>query len=179
MVVNRLDLQSGFTDTSLHILGVIHLRVTVGQCREVQARHRQTQGCGLKALTVPECLHDVDACLGRHSLLGTLQDDHDLLHREAVEELTHPDGVQPTLALREEGLLVEQVDAIATDALGTFTALHVLLHHTDLLGQVEDGHLHLLIIAHALQGPLTGVAAYVVERLHMVLVEDNLQCLGE
>ena len=177
--MNLLDLQTSLADAGLHILSVVHLRVAVGDGGEVETRHRQTEGRRLESLTVPQRLHDVDARIVRHRLLGALQDSHDLLHREAVEELTHPDGVESAFALGEACLLVEQVDAVAADALSPRLALHVLLHHTDLLGQVEDCHLYLLVVAHALQGPLARVAAYVVERLHVVLVEDDLQGLGE
>ena len=76
-------------------------------------------------------------------------------------------------------LSVEQVDGVAADALSPCLALHVRLHHVDLLRQVEDGYLHLWIVADTLQRPLACVAAHVVERPHVMLVEDDLQGLGE
>ena len=94
MVVDLLDLQTSLTDTGLHVLRVVHLRVAVGDGREVEARHGEAEGRRLVTLTVPERLHNIDARLSRHRRLRTTQDAHDLIHREAVEELTHPDGVQ-------------------------------------------------------------------------------------
>ena len=115
----------------------------------------------------------------RHRLLGTFQDAYDLLHRETVEELTHPDGVQSTLAFREECLGIEQVNAITADALRARFVLYVLFHHTDLLGQVEDGNLHLVVITHTLQSPFARITTHIVQRLDVVLVEDDLQGLRE
>ena len=172
-------LKASLTDTSLHILSIVHLRVAVGNNSEIEARHRQTESCRFKALTVPKCLHDRDARLRRHRRLRTLQNAHNLLHRETVEELTHPDGVETTLTLGEHSLRIEQVDAIATDALSTRLAFDILLHHTDLLRQVEDSHLHLIIITHTLQGPLARITTHIVERTHMVLVEYDLQGFRE
>ena len=60
MVVDLLDLQAGLTDTGLHVLRVVHLRVAVGDGREVKARHGQSEGRRLEALTIPERLHDID-----------------------------------------------------------------------------------------------------------------------
>ena len=68
---------------------------------------------------------------------------------------------------------------MTADALGTGLAFDVRLHHGNLLRQIEDGHLHLRIIAHTLQRPLACIAAHIVERAYMVLVEDNLQGLRE
>ena len=161
--MDLLDLQTSLTDTSLHILSVVHLRIAIGYGREIQACHRQAESRWLEALTIPQRFHDVDTCILGHRLFGTLQDTHNLLHRETVEELTHPDSVQSPFTFGEECLRIEQVNAIATDALCAWLILDVLLHHTNLLGQVEDGDLYLIIIAHALQGPFACIAANVVE----------------
>ena len=53
MIIQLLNLQTSLTDALFHILGVIHLRVAVRHRREVKARHRETEGGGIKPLTVP------------------------------------------------------------------------------------------------------------------------------
>ena len=174
-----LHLEARLTDTHLHVLGVVHFRVAVGEGCKVKARHGETEGRWFIALTVPEGLHDIDARRWGHRRLRPTQDAHDLVHREAVEELTHPDGVEPALSLREQCLWVEQVDAMAADALSTGLTLDIRLHQSDLLRQVKDSHLHILAVAHALQGPLSGISANVVERTYVMLIKDDLQRLRE
>ena len=63
MVVDLFNLKTRLMDTSLHILGVVHLRVAVGDGCEVEACHGETEGRRLEALTIPERLHDIDARL--------------------------------------------------------------------------------------------------------------------
>lgn len=42
IVMNRFDFHACLTDAGLHILGIIHLGITVCQRRKIQTRHRQT-----------------------------------------------------------------------------------------------------------------------------------------
>ena len=177
--MDLFNLQTSLTDTSLHILSVVHLRIAIGYGRKIKACHGQTESRWFEALTIPQRFHDVDASVLGHRLFGTLQDSHDLLHRETVEELTHPNGVQSPFTFGEECLRIEQVNAIATDALCAWLILDILLHHANLLGQVEYGDFYLVVVTNALQGPFARIAANVVERLDMVLVEDDFQGLRE
>lgn len=173
--MNLLHLEAGLADAQFHIFGVVHLRVAIGERGKVKARHRQAQGRGLKFLAVPEGLHDIDTGIVGHSLPCTLEDADDLLHAEAVEKLAHPDGIRTLRALWKLLRLIKQVNAIAFDALMSRLVLDILLHHRYLLRKVEDGNLRFLTITHAVERPFACVAAYIVERSHMVLVENNVK----
>ena len=179
MVVDLLNLQTCLPDAVFHVLGVIHLRVAVGHGGEIEARHGQAESRRLESLTVPQGFHDIYPGLLRHDFLGPLQDADDLFHAETIQELTHPDGVEPALSNGEFRGLVEQVDTCSLDAFGTRFSFHVLLHHLDLLRQVEHRHFHVRVEPYALQRPFSSIAANIVERLHMMLTEDNLEGLGE
>ncbi len=74
---------------------------------------------------------------------------------------------------------VEQVDTQTLDAVGTRLTLHLGTHETDLLGQVENGNPGISTVLHALQSPLSSIAAHIVKCAHMVLVEQQFQCLGK
>ena len=83
-VVDGFYLQASLVHESLHIVGMVHLAVTVGHCGEVQRGHREAESCWFKALAVPECFHDEEAGVGRHNFLCTGQDTDNFLFAEAV-----------------------------------------------------------------------------------------------
>ena len=114
-----------------------------------------------------------------HRLPGTPEDIHNLLHAEAVEELAHPNGVRSVFIQREAGSRIKQVDSVSADPFASFLPAHVLLHHGDLLREVEHANTHIRVVRHTLKSPLAGVAAHIVKRLHMMLVEYHFQSLGE
>ena len=156
---------------------MVHLAVAVGDGREVEAYLRQGECRRLVLLAVPQRLHDVQPRVRVHNPGGTLHDALDLCLAEAVEELAHPDGVVVTVG-RKLAPAVEQVCAEAADALCAPHLLCLLPHHLELLGQVDDGHLYLRVVGHALHGPAAGVAAHVEQRLRLAL-EHHLQGLVE
>ena len=157
------------------IVGVVHLRVSIGHRRKIEAGHRQTESSCLETLTVPECLHDIETVRLVHDLRRALQNTLYLFFSEAVQKLTHPDDVVVTVG-GERVLTIQQVCGIAVDALCTWFASRLLLHQSQLLGQVHHRHLHIRIIAHTAQRPAARIAAY-VEQTMGLLVKDHLQRL--
>ena len=175
--MDGLHLQTCLFDQSRHVVAVIHLAVAVGDGGEIQARHGEAEGGRLKALAVPQGLHDVQAAVLIHNLGGTAHDAYNLVFTEAVEELAHPDGV--VVLVGGEGLRsIQQVHAIAVDAVGTRLASGGFPHHLQLLRQVHNGHLHVAVEFHALHSPTTCVATYVKQGLRLV-GEHDLQGLLE
>ena len=79
----------------------------------------------------------------------------------------------------EANSFIKQVYAVAFDAVSSRLTDDVPLHHFYLLGQIENGHLHVIVVADALKCPLASVATYVVEGTDVILIEDNLQGLGK
>ena len=69
-----LDLHSSFLHISHHVFRVIHLRVAVGKCGEVEAGEREAHGCRFVFLAIPQGLHDVESRLAIHDLGSTTQD---------------------------------------------------------------------------------------------------------
>ena len=173
VVVNGLYRKAGLPDDPDEFVGMVHLAVSVGHGREIEAGHRQAERGGLETLAVPEGLHDAQTGLRTQDGGRTAQDALDLRFAEAVEELAHPHDVE-RLGGRQDGLLVQQVDAVAFDAVGTRLSGGLLLHHADLLRQVGDGHAHVGIMSHALERPPSGIAAHVKQPFR-VEREDDLQ----
>ena len=185
--MNLLHLQTGLSYHPRQIVCVVHLRITVGHRREIETGHRQTEGCRLITLTVPECLHDIEAVRLVHDLRRTLQDALYLFFPKAVQELAHPDDVIVTVC-GEGVLLIQQVCGIAVDAVCSRLACRLLLHQFQLLGQIHHGYLHIRIIAHAAQGPTARIAAHVEQTTGLLATlgsaalfggKHHLQCLFE
>ena len=73
-VVDGLYLQSGSFHTGGHILGVVHLTVSVGDVGKIDTRHGESHGGRLVLLAVPQGLHDAHAAVLIHHLRHALQD---------------------------------------------------------------------------------------------------------
>ena len=133
IVVNLLHAQSGLTNQSDEIVGMIHLTVSVGERSKVEARHGKAECSRLKPLSVPKRFHDEEARVSVHCVLCALQDAYDLLFGEAVEELRHPHGIKSAVALREEAAFVKKVDAVSAYSVGSLLAFNIVLHQSNLL----------------------------------------------
>ena len=88
-----------------------------------------------------------------------------------IQELAHPDGI--VVLVSWEGLRgIQKVHAIAVNTVGTRLASGVATHHLQLLRQIDDGHLNIRVVTHALQGPTTCVATHVHQGLGFVGKHD-------
>lgn len=122
-----------------------------------------------------QCLHDIDAGVGAHATTGAGQDADNLGHTEAIKELTHPDGIGCCGLLWECLCVVQQVDAITGNTVGSVVSLDVFLHHGNLLWQVEHRDMSVGTVVNTAQCPLAGIAAHIVKRTYLVLVEYDMQ----
>ena len=156
---------------------MVHLAVAVGDGSEIQTRHRETESRRFEALTVPQGLHNIESAVFIHDFGSATHDADDFVLTEAVEELAHPDHII-MFVCRERLRGIQEVHAIAIDAVGTWLACCIATHHFQLLGQVNDGHLNILVKSDALQGPTTRVAAYIKQRLRFI-GEHNFKGLLE
>jgi len=156
VIVDFLYFQSGLFDAADQVAGIVHFAVAIGHHGEIEADLCQTVRGGLESLSVPEGFHDEQTAVFVHSLGGTAENAGGLFLREAVQELTHPDGI---VILRYRGVGIQQVAAVSVNTVGTFHAFGLLSHHLNLLRQVHDGYLHVRIVTHTLGGPAAGVAA--------------------
>ena len=162
--MNRLHLKAGLFYQSFHIVAVVHLAVAVGHGGEIQAGHGQGKRGSRIFLPVPEGFHDAKTAIVVHDFRRPRNDTENFVLAETIKELAHPNHVVMFVGGKRLAL-VQQVDGIAVDAPDAFFAFRVFAHHFQLLGQVHDGHLHVLVVAHALQGPATCVAAHVEQGL--------------
>src|SRR5262249_7169027 len=86
-------LEAALIQAAQQIGGAIHLAVAICDAGKIEGPLLQAEGGGLAWLTVPQQFQDVERAFGLRGSGRASQDRADLLLREAIEELTHPDGV--------------------------------------------------------------------------------------
>jgi hypothetical protein len=114
-----LHLKSGIIDEPYHVIGMIHLAVPVGDGSEIKTDLREAECGGLIFLTVPKGFHDIQSAVGIHNHSRSLQYAQYLVFAEAIQELTHPDGII-MLVGRKSGCAVEQIGAESVYSLSPF-----------------------------------------------------------
>ena len=82
-----LPLQASLLYQGYQVVRVIHLTVSVGNSREIEADLRQTERSRLEALTVPKGLHDVKSTVIVHHTRSPTQYTRYLLLTEAIFKL--------------------------------------------------------------------------------------------
>ena len=150
-----------------HLAARIHAAVAVRHAGEIDRGHLQDEARGVEALAIGEGLEHVNLRVRPHDVPALAEDGDDLRFREAVEELAHPDGVEPA---GETDLGIAQVGREKLDAA---VAAHVLARQLELPGQVHDGDVDVGIVAQTLEGELAGVAADVQQARGRLLEHDG------
>lgn len=59
VVMDCLDGESCLLDEPDHIVGMVHLAITIGHGSKIKACQREAEGGGFKALAIPESLHNI------------------------------------------------------------------------------------------------------------------------
>ena len=167
MVMDSNDVQTCFFDKAHEIIGVIHFAVSVGDDREIKTDLREAESRGLETLAVPKRLHDVKRGVAVHDRGCASQYADNFVFTETIEELTHPDGIVMIVG-RECAVWVEHVGCETVYALCARFSFGLLTHHVELLGQVNDCHLHLGVMIDALHCPTPSVAPNIEQVLGMV-----------
>lgn len=52
-IMDFINVQTGFTDETYKVVGVVHLAITIGDSREIETRLGETQGRSVETLTIP------------------------------------------------------------------------------------------------------------------------------
>src|SRR5690606_37827642 len=109
------------------------------QASEIQAGHDQHELRGRMFLPVPIRIDDVNAPARRQRAAGALQDRHDLLLAEAIEELAHPYGVLTAGKLLRT---IQEVDGMVSGARSVTARIDRATRHLELPWQIEQRDFH-------------------------------------
>src|SRR5574344_2317464 len=177
IVMNSFYLQSSFFYNSLHILGVVHLTISICYCCKIETYLRKAEGSRFIFLPIPEGLHDIESCLLVHCFCRTGQYREDLLLSKTVQKLAHPDCIK-LLYSGENCFMIEKIDAVAINTLSSLFIPCLFAHHFQLLGQIHDGDINLFVVRNASESPSSCISSYIQQPLRMI-GKDNLKCLIE
>ena len=155
-MVRFLELETCNFDGFFKLFVAVHFAVAVGDAGKVKRCGLERVCGGFKTLLVPKRFENVDVCFWSSGLVDLCQDFCDLLEREAVQELAHPDGV---CTLRKFGRVVENIAGDSVNTVFKACLCGILFGDCGLPRKVDDGNLYVSIVFAAGDGPFCGVSA--------------------
>src|SRR5574344_739935 len=144
IIKNGLHFKTGFIYQRHQIVAMVHLTISIGNGRKIDAGKRETHRSRFKSLTIPERLHNKETTISIHHFNCALKNTQNLTLTETIEELAHPDNI-PMAVGRKFVMTIKNIRGKTYNAISTRFPNCLILHQFYLLGQVNNGDFYVLI----------------------------------